>query len=111
MKKYDSSNKAIGKRLRELRKKHGDSQESLAEKLNIEKADTYGKYERGVTTFPIDYALDLVELYDTDLYYIYTGIRQPSDTKIAMMIEDIPKDKLPYLLHIIKEIADSWKQA
>ena len=61
-----------GKRIRELRKKNGFTQESLAEKLG---AYPYSvrRIENGKKGISVDLATELIVLFDTTLDYIYLG--------------------------------------
>lgn len=61
-----------GKRIRELRKKHGYTQEALAEKLSVYPY-TIWRIENGKKGISIDLATELVVLFDTTLDYIFLG--------------------------------------
>lgn len=62
-----------GKRIRELRKKHGYTQEAFAEKLSVQ-PNTIWRIENGRKGISIDLGAELVVLFDTTLDYIFLGI-------------------------------------
>ena len=58
-----------GKRIKALRKKHGLTQEQLAEQLGVA-ANTIARIETGNRGISIDLAIELVVRFDTTLDYI-----------------------------------------
>ncbi len=52
--------------LRELRIKNGYTQESIAEKLNVQKR-TYGSWERGERNIPYDVLVQIADMYEISL--------------------------------------------
>lgn len=61
-----------GKRIKALRKKHGLTQEQLAEQLGVA-ANTIARIETGNRGISIDLAIELVVRFDTTLDYIFLG--------------------------------------
>lgn len=61
-----------GKRIKELRKKHGLTQERLAEQLGIA-VNTVARIEIGNRGISIDLAIELAVRFDTTLDYIFLG--------------------------------------
>lgn len=64
--------KESGKRIRELRRQHGLTQEKLAEQLGIA-LNTVSRIEIGYRGVSVDLAIELVLLLNTTLDYIYMG--------------------------------------
>ena len=60
-----------GKRIKALRKKHGLTQEQLAEQLGVA-ANTIARIETG-NSISIDLAIELVVRFETTLDYIFLG--------------------------------------
>jgi transcriptional regulator with XRE-family HTH domain len=61
-----SIRKAICKRIKELRKKHGYSQEEVAALLNMGQS-TYSELESGLSGFQIDRLYDIAKLYGVSI--------------------------------------------
>ena len=61
-----------GKRIKALRKKHGLTQERLAEQLGIA-VNTVARIEIGNRGISIDLAIELAGRFDTTLDYIFLG--------------------------------------
>ena len=61
-----------GKRIKALRKKHGLTQEKLAEQLGIA-VNTVARIEIGNRGISIDLAIELAVRFDTTLDYILLG--------------------------------------
>ena len=61
-----------GKRIKALRKKHGLTQERLAEQLCIA-VNTVARIEIGNRGISIDLAIELAVRFDTTLDYIFLG--------------------------------------
>lgn len=62
--------KIIGERIRILREREGISQKALSQKLNIP-LSTYNTWERGMSTPKPEKILELVEIFNTNLDYLY----------------------------------------
>ena len=61
-----------GERIKALRKKHGLTQEKLAEQLGIA-VNTVARIEIGNRGISIDLAIELAVRFDTTLDYIFLG--------------------------------------
>ena len=61
-----------GKRIKALRKKHGLTQEKLAEQLSIA-VNTVARIEIGNRGISVDLAIELAVRFDTTLDYIFLG--------------------------------------
>lgn len=68
--------KESGKRIRNLRKQHGLTQEQLAEQLGIA-LNTVSRIEIGYRGISVDLAIELAVRFNTTLDYIFLG-REPA---------------------------------
>ena len=59
----------IGEKLVTLRKKHGYSQQEIADRLNMHRS-VYRRYEQGQRELPLWAAIKLAELYGVSLDYL-----------------------------------------
>lgn len=59
----------IAERLKEERKKHGFTQQQVADAINIARG-AYAQYETGKNLPPIDNLMKLADLYRTSLDYL-----------------------------------------
>ena len=103
-------NKEIGKRIAELRKVHGFTQEYLGEKLNILKS-TLASYETGRRALPLDLLIQLANIFkiSTDdflsLEFQFLTSRPGPKSIIEKQLEairDLPKDKQKAISTILK---------
>lgn len=62
----------IGTRIAEIRKKHGDTQETTAKKLGI-KRGTLASYELGSSSMPDEIKNKFVEIYNISYEYLILG--------------------------------------
>lgn len=58
--------KALGKRIKELRKEHGFTQEILGEKIGVTKSAIVN-YETGIRKIPLDTLVKISQLFDIKL--------------------------------------------
>lgn len=65
-------NESIGKRISTLRRQHGITQESLAEKLNIT-IKHISSVERGISSLSLDKMIEASKLLDCTLDYLVLG--------------------------------------
>lgn len=72
----------ISKRLQELRKKAGYSQEQVAEKLGLSR-QAISKWESGQGKPEIDNVVKLTELYDVSADYILLGIENITTASVT----------------------------
>ena len=85
---------ASGKRLKELRKRGGKTQEQVAEMVGLEPA-TISRIERGVKGLSIDSLLVLSEVYGVSTDYILKGDKTatPSDALLNELSALVQKYK------------------
>ncbi|MFQ6332641.1 helix-turn-helix domain-containing protein [Methylophilus sp. 3sh_L] len=69
----------IGMRLKEERKKHGFTQDSIADKLGIGKATQF-QYEKGINLPTLKY-LDALSGLGINIHYILFGTLSPNEKK------------------------------
>ncbi len=99
--------KKFGKRIKQLRKSRGLTQESLAEKANLE--STYiGAVERGERNLTIDNIEKIAKGFNIEPYKLFISqpkvkVEEPNLTKeqILEILENIPKEKREKLLQIL----------
>lgn len=80
------SQKEMGNRVMESRKKKGYKQESLAKQLNIS-TSYIGKIETGKNTPSIDLLVEMASLLDVSLDYLVLGKKTETD-KIGQTLQD-----------------------
>lgn len=78
----------IGKRIAQVRKKHGDSQAACAEKLGIKRA-TLAAYETGNNTMPDDIKQKFVVSYGVSLDYLLTGAAVAAEPPSTYQKQDV----------------------
>lgn len=57
------------RRLRDLRKDHGLTQQNIADFLGMQRL-VYSRYERGYRSIPVEYLVKLADFYHVSLDYI-----------------------------------------
>ena len=83
---------SIGKRLKEMRRKKGYSQEYLAVAWHC-KRESISKYEKGVNLITVDRLVNYLETFGKSAEYILFG-------------EDEGKESLQDCIHILRELCD-----
>jgi transcriptional regulator with XRE-family HTH domain len=83
---YDANES--GKRIHALRKKHGMTQEELAEKIGVN-ASFLSRVERGTKSCSVDMLVNLSEVFSTTLDYLVLGKNAPETSEIKEQIDDI----------------------
>lgn len=83
---------SIGKRLKEMRKKKGYSQEYLAVAWHC-KRESISKYEKGVNLITVDRLVNYMETFGESAEYILFG-------------EEEGKESLQDCIHILRELCD-----
>ena len=98
--------KESGKRLKELREKCGQTQNEVAEKMNMS-LDTVRKNEQGVRGLSVD-SVDLyAQYYNTSIDYIING--NNSDDNISMVLsrlEELSVEKKNLVIKILDGIIE-----
>lgn len=89
--------KESGKRIKELRKKKGYTQESFADKINISPR-TYSGIESGAHGTSIDTLVEISKSLNVSLDYIILGKKE------VLKLEDIPIEKREIAEKILKGI-------
>lgn len=105
----DEEVKAIGRKLRDLRKKLGFTQQEFANKLFWD-VSSYQKIESGKTLMTLDKAVQLHRDYNVDLNYFTAGDSLDSEDSIMHIIENASRDQsaemilrlLEYMIRMIK---------
>ena len=101
---------ASGRRLKELRKQAGKTQEQIAEDLNLA-VETISRIERGKRGCSVDMLLMLSEYYQTSVDYLLKGTDDlaSEEAKIDMLFGGLESNKRRIILKIIKLIAELIK--
>lgn len=96
---------ASGKRLKELRKQAGKTQEQVAEDLNIA-VETISRIERGKRGCSVDLLLMLSEYYQTSVDYILKGTDdlESEEVQLDMLFIGVEPNKRKILLRVMKLI-------
>lgn len=81
--------KECGKRIQQLRKEQGMSQEQLAEKLNVSQ-NTIAKIECGLRRPSVDFLLELSEFFDVSMNCLVLGV-PAKDVENEALKKDIDK--------------------
>ena len=102
MKKYDLVESA--KRIKELRKAHGYTQEVLAEIIGIS-CRTYQGIESGRHSTSIETLVVLSEVLDSSLDYIVTGTEYEGE--IVKKLEELPDDKKMIVMRVLKGVMEN----
>lgn len=92
--------KESGKRLKDLRKKKGYTQESFASEIGISHR-TYSGIESGAHSTSIDTFVEIAQRLETSLDYIILG---KGNSKLSI---DIPEEKEELALKILKGILEN----
>lgn len=85
---------ASGKRIKELRKNAGMTQEQLAEAVGIS-VEMMGKLERGVSGTSIDTMGQIAEALSSSVDYITFG-------KVLFLGMDIPENKMALVIRVVQ---------
>lgn len=91
-KKFVLDPDSIGKRLKEMRRKKGYSQEYLAVAWHC-KRESISKYEKGVNLITVDRLVNYMETFGKSAEYILFG-------------EEEGKESLQDCIHILRELCD-----
>lgn len=83
-----------GKRIKDLRKKAGMTQEQLAESVGIS-VEMMGKLERGASGTSVDTMGQIAEALSTSMDYITYG-------KVLCFGMDIPEDKMELVVRVVQ---------
>ena len=92
--------KESGKRIKELRKAKGYTQESFAEELNISHR-TYSGIELGNHSTTIETFVEMPSILDTPFDYLIIG-RNSSE-----LLTDVPEEKKELAMKILKGILEN----
>lgn len=92
--------KAVGNRIKEIRKKHGYTQLEMSEVLEMS-YDAYKKLERGVSKIPVDKLILLSQKFNISVTHILFGEKSDYELTIEQvnLLED--SDKMSLLIRLI----------
>ena len=101
--------KVIGNRIKNERKLSKQSQEVLAEKLNIS-ASFQSRMERGATTISLDMLTRIAETLNIPLSRLVTGIADCSDESLNEELTSVTVDFSPNEKRLLLDIANLIKR-
>ena len=101
--------KVIGNRIKNERKLSKQSQEVLAEKLNIS-ASFQSRMERGATTISLDMLTRIAESLGIPLSRLVTGIADCSDESLNEELTSVTVDFSPNEKRLLLDIANLIKR-
>lgn len=99
---------AFATRLKKLRSKNGYTQSELAEKLNMDDR-TYGNYEQGRTTPPLDCIVSLCSIYGISADYLLREENVCAAEHITKLLEKCPTKKWRYIENIVKNLVEAFE--
>ena len=97
---YDA--KEVGKRIKDLRKQKGLTQNQLSEELKTE-SSTICKIETGNRTISIDFAVDIAAYFNVSIDYLIKG-ETVVDNEISMAFNQIPFCKKGMVKRLILDL-------
>lgn len=103
--------KTIGNRLADLRKKHGITQEKLAEQLNL---STFyiSKIENGKANVTLETLADICRFFNTDVSFILSGTTSKNNhTEIPPRLQEIYSNCSSQKRKLILDIAETIYKA
>jgi len=102
-------------RLRMLRKSHDWSQGQLAQKIKVD-TQRISKYERGLTSPPLDILIELARALDVSLDYLLTGkshgadsLKNPRLIERIEEIEELPGEYQETLITVLDSFIKRYK--
>lgn len=101
-------------RLRQLRKQRDWSQGQLAKKAGID-TQKISKYERGLSSPPLNTLIKLANVLEVSLDYLLTGrsygadIRNPKLLERLQGVEELPKEYQDTLLSVLDSFIKRYK--
>ena len=98
----------IGKRLTDLRKIIGKTQEEVAEDLNVSKY-TISKIENGKTGMSIDFMIVVSKYYNTTIDYLLFGGNNRYN--FIYMINKLDDDKKRIIICVITSVIDALNKS
>lgn len=95
--------KECGKRVKQLRKEKGLSQEELATKFNVS-SNLIAKIESGLRPLSIDMVVEYVNFFDTTIDYIILGITEEDEIdKAIRKIDEVIEILLEKKAELLKQ--------
>ena len=91
--------KECGKRIQQLRKERGLTQEQLAEKLNVSQ-NTIAKIESGLRRPSIDFLLEISEFFNVSTNYLVFGVH--AEDAADEKLKRISMKQLKSLIKLLK---------
>ncbi|WP_099469462.1 helix-turn-helix domain-containing protein [Konateibacter massiliensis] len=95
-----------GKRMKELRKSKGYTQESFAQEIGISHR-TYSGIEIGRHSTSIETFVEMAKALDTTLDYLIAGKMAEPTEEIGALLTGLPKEKRELALRMMKSIAET----
>ncbi len=107
----------IGKRIAQIRKNAGDTQETCAKKLGI-KRGTLAAYEKGINATPDEIKQCFSTLYDVSVQYLLSGTQYLEDpgesyrkTNLLTLLESLdPTTSNQMIIRKVHELLEENKQ-
>lgn len=98
----NSYKKAMGKRIKECRRKLGLTQETAAEELGIS-VKHFSEVERGIAGLSVDNLIRLSALLGVSLDYIVKGEANANRWEgVVLLLQSVPEEKENQLTELIK---------
>lgn len=112
MEDYDRKQfyKELGRRLREIRKGHCESQQQLGDFLGVT-LQQIQKYERGVNRLPIDSACRICHRYDLPIERLLPPSAMPTGPRTLLAETLLEEERFTSLLHLWHGLPDETKTA
>lgn len=108
MKHSDTTNAAIGARIRELRQKMKMTQEDFAEKAGICSAQQVSNIERGVRGLSLTKFIDVCKTLEIEADYLLFGVSTNNvETQLSKYLKQMTNEQTHYALEFIKLYADA----
>lgn len=104
-------NRQIGKRLKDLRKKHNLTQQEVADAIYVQNENillehsTYSRYERGDTTIPLHILKEFCDFYGVTMDYLINGTETEPDKQIAEVISSMSRKEIETISRVFTKIA------
>lgn len=102
--------KDLGKRIREVRRQAGITQEKLAEKMGIS-ASYLGHVERGTRIASLETVVAACNALQVSMDYLLKASLDLKQTYLPDSISPMEKDRLSHFLRLAQETVNGWDVA